>query len=114
LWTTDIEVLRMHYVYTLRHWRANFERHRETIKQMYDERFCRMWEFYLMGAEMDFLHLGTMVFQIQIAKDINTLPLTRDYMFKTMLTTMDSKAAMPVSRVDNSSGLTTAPGGKSR
>lgn len=114
LWTTDIEILRMHYVYTLRRWRANFERHRETIKQMYDERFCRMWEFYLMGAEMDFLHLGTMVFQIQIAKDISAVPQTRDYIFKTMLTTLDSKPAMPVSLVDDPTELTTATGGNSR
>jgi cyclopropane-fatty-acyl-phospholipid synthase len=84
LWATDIEILRMHYVYTLRCWRANFERQREIVRQMYDERFCRMWEFYLIGAEMDFRHLSTMVFQIQLAKDISAVPITRDYMFKEM------------------------------
>lgn len=105
LWTTDIEILRLHYVYTLRRWRANFERHRETVKQMYDERFCRMWEFYLMGAEMDFLHLSTMVFQIQLAKDVNAVPLTRDYMFKEMLNTMDTQSALPVVLADSASAL---------
>jgi cyclopropane-fatty-acyl-phospholipid synthase len=82
LWATDIEILRLHYVYTLRRWRANFERQREIVKQMYDERFCRMWEFYLIGGEMDFRYLGTMVFQMQLAKNIDAVPITRDYMFK--------------------------------
>jgi cyclopropane-fatty-acyl-phospholipid synthase len=84
LWSSDIEILRLHYVYTLRRWRENFDRHRETVKQMYDERFCRMWEFYLIGAEMDFRHLHTMVFQMQLSKTINAVPITRDYMFKEM------------------------------
>jgi cyclopropane-fatty-acyl-phospholipid synthase len=105
LWTTDIEILRLHYVYTLRRWRANFERHRETVKQMYDERFCRMWEFYLMGAEMDFLHLSTMVFQMQLAKDVNAVPITRDYIFKEMLNTKDSQAALPVILASGASAL---------
>jgi len=85
LWVTDIEILRLHYVETLRRWRANFERHRETVRTMYDERFCRMWEFYLIGAEMDFRYLSTMVFQMQLSKDVNALPITRDYMLTEML-----------------------------
>jgi cyclopropane-fatty-acyl-phospholipid synthase len=82
LWVTDIEILRLHYVETLKGWYARFQANRERIAQLYDERFCRMWEFYLVGAEMDFKYLSTMIFQIQLAKDIAAVPLTRDYMFK--------------------------------
>jgi cyclopropane-fatty-acyl-phospholipid synthase len=91
LWITDIELLRMHYAETLRCWLANFNSNRETIKEMYDEKFCRMWEFYLTSCEMYFRHMVMMVFQIQIAKNKHTVPLTRDYMFKEMsrLMTMD-------------------------
>jgi cyclopropane-fatty-acyl-phospholipid synthase len=77
---TDIEVLRLHYAKTLMEWRAKFEANRTEIAKLYDERFCRMWEFYLAGAEMAFRHIGHVVFQIQIAKRIDALPLTRDYM----------------------------------
>jgi cyclopropane-fatty-acyl-phospholipid synthase len=82
LWATDIEILRMHYARTLECWRQNFDRNREKAAQMYDERFCRMWEFYLTGAEMDFRYLSTMIFHIQMCKDINAVPLTREYMVK--------------------------------
>jgi len=81
LWATDIEILRLHYAETLKEWRNRFTQHREEIKQLYDERFCRMWEFYLIGGEMDFRYLSTMVFQIQIAKDVMAVPLTRDYIY---------------------------------
>jgi cyclopropane-fatty-acyl-phospholipid synthase len=84
LWVTDIEVLRLHYVNTLRCWRTNFEHNRQAIRQLYDERFCRMWEFYLVFCEMLFKHLSLMVFQIQLAKNINAVPITRDYIFKEM------------------------------
>ncbi len=82
LWTTDIEVLRLHYAETLRHWRQRFLANRETIKQTagYDERFCRMWEFYLAGCEVAFRYMNQMVFQIQIARRQDAVPLTRDYM----------------------------------
>ena len=80
LWVTDVEVLRLHYAETLRLWRERFLANREKAKELYDERFCRMWEFYLAGAEMGFRHLGQVVFQIQIAKRVDALPLTRDYM----------------------------------
>jgi cyclopropane-fatty-acyl-phospholipid synthase len=83
LWATDIEVLRLHYAETLRHWYERFQVHRGEIAALYDERFCRMWEFYLVGAEMDFRYLRTMVFQIQISREIDAVPLTRDYMFVT-------------------------------
>jgi cyclopropane-fatty-acyl-phospholipid synthase len=80
LWATDIEILRLHYAETLRHWHERFQAHRGEIAGIYDERFCRMWEFYLQGAEMDFRYLRTMVFQIQLTRSIDAVPITRDYM----------------------------------
>ena len=82
LWVTDIEILRLHYAETLRHWRQRFLANRERIKQLagYDERFCRMWEFYLAGCEIAFRYMNQMVFQIQLARRQDAVPLTRDYM----------------------------------
>jgi cyclopropane-fatty-acyl-phospholipid synthase len=76
---TDIEILRMHYAETLRHWRRRFAANRDTIAAIYDERFCRMFEFYLAGAELSFRRENMMVFQIQMAHDQTAVPLTRDY-----------------------------------
>jgi cyclopropane-fatty-acyl-phospholipid synthase len=81
MWITDIEVLRLHYAETLRCWRENFNRHRAEIARIYDERFCRMWEFYLIGSELSFRHDYNMVWQMQLARDIDNVPLSRDYMF---------------------------------
>jgi cyclopropane-fatty-acyl-phospholipid synthase len=81
MWITDIEVLRLHYAETLRAWRDNFNRHRAEIARIYDERFCRMWEFYLIGSELSFRHSFNMVWQMQVARDIEAVPVTRDYMF---------------------------------
>ncbi len=81
LWVTDIEILRLHYAETLKEWSARFEQHRSEIADLYGERFCRMWELYLASAEMQFRHGKTMVFQIQLAKTVNAVPITRDYMF---------------------------------
>jgi cyclopropane-fatty-acyl-phospholipid synthase len=80
LWNTDIEILRLHYAETLRAWYRRFMAQREAAAELYDERFCRMWEFYLIGCELSFERMGQMVFQLQLAKDVNTLPITRDYM----------------------------------
>jgi cyclopropane-fatty-acyl-phospholipid synthase len=80
LWVTDIEILRLHYAETLRNWRARFEQNRDRIRALYDERFCRMWETYLIGAELAFRRGGHLVMQIQLAKAVDTVPLTRDYM----------------------------------
>jgi cyclopropane-fatty-acyl-phospholipid synthase len=79
LLSTDIELLRMHYAMTIDHWTRRFQANRAEIAQLYDERFCRMWEFYLAGAEMDFRYLHACNFQLQMAKRIDTVPLTRDY-----------------------------------
>jgi len=80
MWVTDIEILRLHYAQTLRAWRERFERHRDEIRALYDERFCRMWEFYLIGSEIAFRHGRHMVWQMQMAKRLDAVPLTRDYM----------------------------------
>lgn len=75
----DIELLRLHYAETLRHWHEAFQRNRDKVRDLYDERFCRMWEFYLVGSEMGFRHEGLVVFQILLAKKQDALPLTRDF-----------------------------------
>lgn len=82
LFITDIEVLHLHYAETLRAWRKRFMTNRVAIRNLYDERFCRMWEFYLAGSEMAFRYDGLMVFQLQITKRVDVVPLTRDYMFE--------------------------------
>ena len=79
---TDIEVLRLHYAETLKEWRHRFKAHWREAAELYDERFCRMWEFYLAGAEMAFRHEGLVVFQVQLAKRVDALPITRDYMLE--------------------------------
>ncbi len=76
---TDIEILRLHYAETLKAWREKFLARREEAVALYDERFCRMWEFYLAACEGAFRHSGLMVFQIQLAKRQDAVPLTRDY-----------------------------------
>ncbi|PWC52800.1 cyclopropane-fatty-acyl-phospholipid synthase family protein [Azospirillum sp. TSO22-1] len=83
LWTTDVEVLRLHYAETLRHWRERFLARREEAAKLYDERFVRMWEFYLAGAEIAFRYQGHMVMQIQMARAVGAVPLTRGYMLET-------------------------------
>jgi cyclopropane-fatty-acyl-phospholipid synthase len=84
LWVTDIEILRLHYAETLRHWRQRFMQNREEVKRLagLDDRFCRMWEFYLAGCEMSFRHMNQMVFQLQLARRQDAAPLTRDYMYE--------------------------------
>jgi cyclopropane-fatty-acyl-phospholipid synthase len=79
---TDVEVLRLHYAETLKQWRRRFMANRATAARIYDERFCRMWEFYLAGAEMAFRHDGEVVFQVQIVRRQDAVPLTRDYMLE--------------------------------
>ncbi|HTU54996.1 MAG TPA: cyclopropane-fatty-acyl-phospholipid synthase family protein [Acetobacteraceae bacterium] len=79
LWVTDVEILRLHYAETLARWRRRFLANRDTIGSVTDERFCRMWEFYLVGAELAFRREGHMVFQMQLAREQTAVPLTRDY-----------------------------------
>ena len=79
LWVTDIEILRLHYAETLRHWLERFQANRDRAQAIYDERFCRMWEFYLAVCEAAFRNGPMMVFQLQLARRRDAVPLTRDY-----------------------------------
>ncbi|MBZ6075448.1 SAM-dependent methyltransferase [Microvirga puerhi] len=76
---TDVEILRLHYAFTLQKWRERFMAQREEVLRLYDERFCRMWECYLAMSESAFRFQDAVVFQIQLAKRNDTVPLTRDY-----------------------------------
>ena len=76
---TDVEILQLHYAETLKAWRARFLAHREEAERLYDERFVRMWEFYLASSEMAFRESDMVVFQIQMAKRKGVVPQTRDY-----------------------------------
>jgi cyclopropane-fatty-acyl-phospholipid synthase len=79
LYITDIEILRLHYAETLKEWRRRFTARREKVTALYDERFFRMWEYYLASCETAFRQLGMNNFQIQMAHHQQALPLTRDY-----------------------------------
>jgi cyclopropane-fatty-acyl-phospholipid synthase len=79
LMVTDVEVLQLHYAYTLKAWRERFLAHREEVEQLYDARFVRMWEFYLASSEMAFRESDMVVFQVQMAKRKGVVPQTRDY-----------------------------------
>ena len=79
---TDIEVLRLHYAETLKEWRRRFLANWQEISSLYDERFCRMWNFYLAGSEAVFRYGDHVVFQIQLAREHNAVPLTRDYLYE--------------------------------
>ncbi len=82
LWITDVEILRLHYAETLKAWRERFLAQGELMARLYDDRFVRMWEFYLASCEMNFRFGDLMVFQMQLAKRIDAVPLSRDYMFE--------------------------------
>ncbi len=86
LYVTDIEVWRLHYAETLKAWRQRFEANMDRVRDIYDARFCRMWRFYLILSELAFRHGGHVVFQIQLAKRQDAVPLTRDYLTSTEVT----------------------------
>jgi cyclopropane-fatty-acyl-phospholipid synthase len=88
-----MEVLRLHYTHTIRHWRERFAKNREKARGIYDERFCRMWEFYLAAVELEFLHGSHMVFQILLARTRDAVPIVRDFMVD------DERAALTGSTV---------------
>jgi cyclopropane-fatty-acyl-phospholipid synthase len=79
LLVTDIEILRLHFAETLKAWRERFLAHREQVERLYDERFVRMWEFYLAGTEMAYRERAMMVFEMQLTKRQGVVPMTRDY-----------------------------------
>ena len=78
---SDIEVLRMHYAYTLKHWKERLLSKKETVLELFDEKFLRMWEFYLASCEMAFKWGDQVVFQLQLTKDNTSAPNTRDYIY---------------------------------
>ena len=82
LWVTDVEILRIHYATTLMEWYRRFQENRAEIAELYDERFCRMWEFYLLSVETSFRDGAGMVFQMQLTKRADALPLTRRYLLE--------------------------------
>ena len=91
--TTDVEILRLHYAITLREWRRRFAANRDAIAGLYDERFCRMFEFYLASSELAFRRTQHVNFQIQIVRDQEALPLARDYMTEAERAAMQKDAA---------------------
>jgi len=80
LWVADMEVLRLHYHYTLQHWRRRFAANRARAAEIYDERFCRMWEYYLAAVDVGFSNGTNMVFQVLLSPKIDAVPIIRDYM----------------------------------
>ena len=95
LWVTDLEFLRVHYAKTLAHWCRRFEANRARIAQMYDERFCRMWEFYLISAEMMFRTGSQLVFHMQLAKKRDAAPIVRDYITDLQRRYREMEARLP-------------------
>lgn len=82
LYVQDIEILRLHYARTLQEWHGFFEKHGDEVRHLYGDRFYRMWEFYLLGSQASFEHLGNMVFQLQLGHHPDSTPLTRDYIYR--------------------------------
>ena len=82
LWPADVECWRLHYAYTLRHWYDRFNAHQDEVRALYDDRFVRMWRFYLAASEQTFRHGHQAVFQFQLSRKIDAVPLTRDYLYR--------------------------------
>ena len=79
---SDIEVLRMHYSYTLRHWKQKFLDNKEKVLEMFGEKFFRQWEFYLTSSEMAFKWGDQVVYQFQLIKNFTSTPIIRNYIYK--------------------------------
>jgi cyclopropane-fatty-acyl-phospholipid synthase len=79
---SDVEVLKLHYSYTLRHWKENCIKNKAQIVEMFDEKFFRMWEFYLAGCEIAFKWGDQVVYQFQLTKNYTSTPTTRDYIYQ--------------------------------
>ena len=110
LWATDIECWRLHYAYTLRHWYDRFRDHEDEVRALYDDRFVRMWRFYLAACEQTFRHGPQAVFQIQLSPSVDAVPLTRDYLYqkgKTMpkpLANLSRKPARAAKKAQRAAG----------
>ncbi|MCW5696753.1 MAG: class I SAM-dependent methyltransferase [Bauldia sp.] len=98
LWLADLEVWRVHYAKTLDAWHERFQRHRAEFAERFDERFCRMWEFYLRVTATSLRLLTLGVFQLQIAKRIDAVPITRDYLYPAEPVSPAPETARPKSR----------------
>ena len=96
----DIEILRLHYAETLKAWRERFMARREEAVRLYDERFARMWEFYLASSEMSFRKQNLMNFQIQLTKRQGVVPMTRDYIARRRSETAGSRARPAAAAAD--------------
>lgn len=110
VWVSDVEVMRLHYYYTLRHWRQRFQANRDHVRMLYDERFCRMWEAYLIGAELSFLNDTHMVFQLVLSRELDAVPIVRrSYvgdlpLREGMAADRESTAPQPISAGSRSAG----------
>lgn len=93
LWNADIEVLRLHYALTLRHWLARFDSHMDAVKKLYDARFIRMWRYYLTVCYLAFEEQKQAVFQFQLAHKRDAVPITRDYLYSGTAVSADRRAA---------------------
>lgn len=82
LWQSDIEVWRLHYAYTLREWRNRFDANIDTVRGWYDDRFIRMWRYYLTACILSFEEQEQCVYHLQLAHKRDTVPLTRDYLYR--------------------------------
>ncbi len=92
---TDIEILRLHYAETLKHWRERFQSRRDAAAELFDERFVRLWDYYLSVSELAFRYQGMMVFQIQLARRQDAVPLTRAYITSEEARLRDCAAEQP-------------------
>jgi cyclopropane-fatty-acyl-phospholipid synthase len=92
---TDVEILQLHYAETLKAWRERFLAHRDEVVRLYDQRFVRMWEFYLASSEMAFREGDMVVFQIQMTKRKGVVPATRDYITREESRLRASEASYP-------------------
>src|SRR5438874_11371460 len=104
LMASDVEILRLHYAYTLREWLRRFTAARAKMVQLYDERFFRMWEFYLSGGIVLFETGGGCNFQVQYVRDRHALPITRDYMAEAETRYRELDAAAPTTKKARSAG----------
>ena len=107
LQVTDAEILRLHYVPTLREWRDRFMAHWDEAARIYDERFCRMWEYYLAMGEAAFLYEDVVIFQIQIGHAVDAAPITRGYIEerKGPLRAREAQSQAPFGRAENNPAL---------
>ncbi len=99
LWVTDLEFLRLHYAKTLYHWMQRFETNRAQVEKLYDQKFCRMWEFYLVSCEMMFRTGSQLVFHMQLAHKRDAVPIVRDYVVDRQKFYMDIEKNLPLEKL---------------